>query len=87
MKTFKLFILSDLLVLISGFSCVRDEKLKTEFSIEAIEIGDGWKISSLATEGFNESAFKAAVMSLIIQSIVITSYKLQNKSGNYSFIH
>jgi CubicO group peptidase (beta-lactamase class C family) len=73
MKTFKLIILLDFLVLISGSGCLKDEKLKTEFNVGAIEIGDGWQISSLASEGFNVNAFKAAVMPLFDEDKYITA--------------
>jgi CubicO group peptidase (beta-lactamase class C family) len=73
MKIFKLFFLSVCLILISGFGCIEDEKLKTEFNIEAVDAGDGWQISSLASEGFNETAFKDAVMPLFDENNYITS--------------
>jgi CubicO group peptidase (beta-lactamase class C family) len=72
MKTIKLSILSLFFVLISGFSCMKDEKLKTDFNIEAIEIGDGWQISPPGSEGFSENAFKAAVMPLFDENNHIT---------------
>jgi len=73
MKKIKFIILSCFLVLISGFSCTKDEKLKTEFNIEAVDTGDGWQISSLASEGFNESSFRTAVIPLFDECNYITA--------------
>ena len=72
MNAFKLITLSGLIVLICGFGCVKDEELKTEFNIEALNIGDGWQVSSLASEGFNEATFRAAVMPLFDENNYIT---------------
>jgi CubicO group peptidase (beta-lactamase class C family) len=73
MKTIRLIILSGILSLISGFGCTKDELLKTAFNIEAVDIGDGWQISSLSSEGFDENAFKAAVMPLFDENNYITA--------------
>lgn len=72
MKAIKLITSFGLIILISGFGCVKDEKLKTEFNIEGVNIGDGWQISSLASEGFNEVVFRAAVMPLFDENNYIT---------------
>lgn len=73
MKAFKLITLGGLLVLIiSGSGCVKDEELKSEFNIEALNIGDGWQVSSLTDEGFNEATFRAAVMPLFDENNYIT---------------
>ncbi len=72
MKAIKLITSFGLIVLISGFGCVKDEKLKTEFNIEAVNTGDGWQISSLASEGFNEVAFRTAVMPLFDENNYVT---------------
>jgi CubicO group peptidase (beta-lactamase class C family) len=72
MKAFKLITLIGLIVLISGFGCVKDEELKTEFNIEALNIGDGWQVSSLASEGFNEETFRVTIMPLFDENNYIT---------------
>jgi CubicO group peptidase (beta-lactamase class C family) len=72
MERIKLSIVTLFFVLVSGFSCLKDEKLKTDFNIEAIETGDGWQISPLISEGFNENAFKTAVMPLFDENNYIT---------------
>lgn len=73
MKTFRLITLLSLMVMISVGGCVKDEKLKTEFNIDALDTGDGWQLSSLASEGFNEAAFCTAVIPLFDENKYITA--------------
>jgi CubicO group peptidase (beta-lactamase class C family) len=72
MKIFRSITLISLLFLISSLGCVKDEKLKTDFNIEAVDIGDGWTISSLAAEGFDEASFREAVIPLFSENNYIT---------------
>jgi CubicO group peptidase (beta-lactamase class C family) len=76
MKATQLIRFISILLLVTLFGCLDDERLKTSFNIDAIDVGDGWEISTPTAEGFNDARFRSAIGPFFAEDRFVTAISL-----------
>lgn len=57
-------------------SCLKDQNLKMAFNMDAVDAGDGWRISTPGSEGFDEMKLQSAINPFFDENNYVTAISL-----------